>query len=108
MRADYDSEADALSIDLIEAERWDDRVDEPIHDDYCCVAFAGGQPANIEVLYPGEHPEHLDLLDAAAARYGLDAEELRALAMAALAAPDRVVTLELGVRQTGSAEPLSG
>lgn len=106
MRADYDSEADALSIELQIVDRWEG-ADEPIHDDYCHVALAGGEPANIEVLYLREHPEHLELLDKAAERYGLDAEMLQAVAAAALTAPDRVATLELGVRQSGSAEPLN-
>lgn len=106
MRADYDSEADALSIDLLVVDHWD-AADEPIHDDYCQVALASGKPANIEVLYPRAHPEHLRFLDKAADRYDLDAELLKTLATAALAAPDRVVELTLGERQSGSEESLT-
>jgi hypothetical protein len=95
MRAEYDSQANALSIDLVEADRWDDVPDEPVHDDYCHVAFASGRPANVELLYPRDH---LDLLDRVAAQFELDAEKLKAAATAALAAPDRVVTLEVATR----------
>jgi hypothetical protein len=93
MRADYDSEANALSIDLVDARRWEgaegvgERVD---------VAFAGGKPVNVELLYPGlglEQPLH-----AAADRFELDAEALIAAAQAAIAAPDRVVTVDVAVR----------
>jgi hypothetical protein len=43
MRAEYDSQADALSIDLVVVDRWDDS--DAIDDDYCTVALAGGRPA---------------------------------------------------------------
>ena len=90
MRAEYDSQADALSIDLIHVEHWDSS--DEIDDDYCNVALAGGQPANIELLSPAEH---IDLLAAAAQRYGLDREALEAAARSALAAPDRAVVLDV-------------
>ena len=44
MRADFDSEADALSIDLNVAGRWDGNVE--IDDTYCRVATSGGVPVN--------------------------------------------------------------
>jgi hypothetical protein len=93
MRADYDSKADALSIDLVATERWDgvDHVD----DDFCNVAFSNGRPANVELLYPRDH---LDLLEVAAQHHDLDATALIAAAQAALAAPDRPVTLDVGSR----------
>lgn len=95
MRAEYDSKADALSIDLLDVECWD--RGEPVDDDYTCnVTFSKGRPANVELLYPGGHPEHLRLLNDAADTYGLDAEALQAAAQSALAAPDRPVTLEVG------------
>ncbi len=47
MKADYGSEADALSIDLIEVDRWD--RGEDVDGSFCHVAFAGGRPANVEV-----------------------------------------------------------
>lgn len=90
MRAEYDSQADALSIDLIHAERWDGS--DAIDDDYCNVALANGRAANVELLAPAEH---LDLLAVASERHGLDAVALEAAARSALAAPDRVVVLEV-------------
>ena len=88
MRAEYDSQADALSIDLINVERWDGS--DAVDDDYCTVALAGKRPANIELIGPAEH---LGLLAVAAKRHQLDAEALQAAARSALAAPDRVVVL---------------
>ena len=93
MRAEYDSQADALSIDVIVTERWDHG--EGVDEDYCTVAFAKDRLANVELLSPRDH---LDLLETAAGKYDLDAEMLRAAATAALAAPDRMVTLEVASR----------
>jgi hypothetical protein len=87
MKADYDSEASALSIDLDEVPRWD--AGEEIDDTYCNVAFFQGRPVNVELLNPFDH------LDVVAQRFSLDAVALRATAQAALAAPDRVVTVTL-------------
>jgi uncharacterized protein YuzE len=94
MRAEYDSRADALAIDL---------VPEPIAhagegvDDRCTVAIDGhGRALSVELLYPSDGVE--PSLEAAATRYGLDAEALVAAARSALAAPDRVVVLEIGAR----------
>lgn len=93
MRADYDSEANALSIDLVDARRWEgsEGVGQRVN-----VAFANGEPVNVELLYPDlglEAPLH-----AAADRFELDAEALIAAAQAAIAAPDRAVTLEVAAR----------
>ena len=90
MRAEYDSEADALSIDLLEVDRWDGH--EAVDDTHCHVAFAGEEPANVELLSPAGN---LPLLAVAAERFGLDAQALEAAARSALAAPDRVVVLEV-------------
>jgi hypothetical protein len=90
MKADYDSEARALSIDLLEVDRWD--KGESIDDTYCQVALRKGQPVNIELLNPHEH---LDLLEKAAKLYGIDSTALLAAAQAALAAPDRAVTVDV-------------
>lgn len=90
MRADYDSHADALSIDLMEVPRWDDG--DEIDDTYCNVALCGGSLANIELLSPHNH---LDLLSIVAERYGVDSTALYAAAQAALTAPDRAVTLDV-------------
>lgn len=91
MRADYDSEANALSINLIQFDLIEHQ--DSVHDTYCQVAFAKGVPANIELLNPATH---LDLLEVVAKRYELDGTALLAAAQAALAAPDRVVELQLG------------
>jgi hypothetical protein len=93
MRADYDSEANALSIDLVDASHWEgsEGVGQQVN-----VTLADGKPVNVELLYPNlglEEPLH-----AAADRFELDAEALIAAAQAAIAAPDRVVTLEVAVR----------
>lgn len=89
MKADFDSQADALSIDLIDAERWDDSLE--IDGDYCRVAFEHGVAANIELLSPAEH---LDLLEEASVRAGVEHALVEAAARSALAAPDRLITLE--------------
>ena len=91
MRAEYDSEADALSIDLVEVDRWD--TSDPVDDHYCTVALARGQAANIELLSPAAH---LELLESAAERHGLDVEALIAAARSALAAPNRSVAIDVG------------
>ena len=93
MRAEYDSRADALSIDLIEVERWD--RSDPIDDDYCTVALVGGRAANVELVAPREY---LDLLRAAADRHGIDPEALEAAAQSALVAPDRPVVVDVLTR----------
>ena len=94
MRAEYDSRADALAIDL---------VADPIADsgegldDRCTVALdERGHVVSLELLYPGDGLE--PPLAAAAERYGLDAEALIAAARSALAAPDREIVLEVGAR----------
>jgi hypothetical protein len=93
MKAEYDSEANALSIDLVEAPRWD-------HSEVVLaranVAIGAGRPVNVELLYPDRGLQ--GPLSAAAARYGLDEEALIAAAQAAIAAPDRAVTLDVAVR----------
>jgi uncharacterized protein YuzE len=93
MRADYDSEADALSIELRQVERFDHQ--EQVDDDYCNVGVVDGAVVNVELLYPARY---LDLLETAAQRYDLDGIALLAAAQAALAAPDRVVELKVAAR----------
>ncbi|HEX8754159.1 MAG TPA: hypothetical protein VF731_12155 [Solirubrobacterales bacterium] len=88
MKADYDSEANALGIELIEVERWDDG--DEFDDDYCNLGFSKGRLVYIGLLYPSEN---LRLLEAVAESYELDPESLLAAAKAALAAPDRAVTV---------------
>jgi hypothetical protein len=90
MRAQYDSQADALSIDLIDVKEWDGS--DAIDDDYCSVALASGRPANVELLAPRDH---LGLLVRTADRYDLDVQALEAAAQSALAAPDRTIVLDV-------------
>lgn len=90
MQADYDSRADALSIDLIQFNRIEGQ--DSVDDTFCQVAFAHGRPANVELLNP---ISHLYLLTDVADRYELDGEALLAAAQAALAAPDRLVEVKL-------------
>lgn len=91
MKVDYDSQAEALSIDLMKVDRWDDG--DPIDDTYCHVALRNARPVNIELLNPREQ---LGLLAEVADKYGLDAVALRVAAEAALAGPDRPITLDVG------------
>ncbi len=96
MKADYDSEADAIAISVVELE--DDHV--PAHGDSvherCTVALLDGEVVDVEVLYPGRGLD--EPLAAAADRYGLDLEALTAAARSSLAAPDRVVTVDVAER----------
>lgn len=95
MRADYDSQADAISIDLADGvDRWDGGTDE-VHD-RCTVAIAAGRPVNVEVLYPNQGIN--EPLAAAADRYNLDLQALTAAASSALAAPDREVRIDVRAR----------
>lgn len=93
MKADYDSKANALSIDLLHAGHWEgsEAVGERVN-----VSLVDDKPANVELLYPDLGLE--EPLREAAERYQLDAEALIAAAAAAIAAPDREVTLELADR----------
>ena len=91
MRADFDSEADVLAIDLRAFDHYERQ--EHVDDDYCVVGFAAGSPVRIALLSP---EEHIDLLMVAAQRFELDGTALVAAAQAALAAPDRIVELKVG------------
>lgn len=90
MRADYDSTAQAISIAIVDELRADGS--DEVHS-RAIVALADGKPVEVQLLYPdmgiGEP------LAAVADRYDLDLEALRAAAQSALAAPDRVVVLEV-------------
>jgi hypothetical protein len=93
MRADYDSTANAISIAMTRAARADGS--DEVHP-RAIVALADGEPVEVQLLYPdlgiGEP------LAAVADRYELDLEALHAAAQSALAAPDRVVSLEVAAR----------
>ncbi len=93
MRADYDREANAISIALADeptaqrADRVHSRLVVALHDD---------RPIELQLLYPDLGIE--EPLEAAARAYGLDLEALLAGVRAALSAPDRSVTLDVDVR----------
>jgi hypothetical protein len=91
MKVDYDSEADALSIDLIEVDRWD--FGEEIEGTSCTVAMRDGLPVNVELLSPEKNLPQLQL---AAKRFDLDPQALLAAARAGLSVPDRPVRVEIG------------
>ena len=93
MQADYDSKANAISITLSREARAG-RADQ-VHS-RAVVALRDGRPIELQLLYPDLGVE--EPLGAIAERYGLDAEALTAAARAALAAPDRSVTLDVAVR----------
>jgi len=90
MKVDYDSEADALSIDLVEVDRWD--FGEEIENTSCTVAMRDGRPVNVELLSPADNLAQLEI---AARRFDLDPEALLAAARAGLSVPDRPVTVEI-------------
>jgi hypothetical protein len=94
MKADYDSKGDTIQIDLEAVGRVDYGDDEV--DDWLVVSICDGRPVRIDVI--GTSGDLVESLCAAARRYGLDAEALIAAARAALAAPDREVVLDIGVR----------
>ena len=93
MRADYDSSANAISIVIAEGAHAD-QIDE-VHA-RAIVALAEGRPVEVQVLYPDMGLT--EPLLAVAERYELDREALQAAAQSALAAPDRVVILEVAAR----------
>lgn len=93
MRADYDSKANAISIAL-GGEARAERADQ-VHS-RAVVAVRDDRPVELQLLYPDLGVE--EPLRAAAERYALDAEALIAAAQAALAAPDRSVTVDVAVR----------
>jgi hypothetical protein len=93
MQADYDSTANAISIVLVDGAHAD--ASDEVHA-RGIVALNQGRPVEVQVLYP-------DLgiaepLAAVADRYELDREALEAAARSALAAPDRLVTVEVQAR----------
>ena len=93
MRADYDSRANAISISLAaggHAEQADHVHSRAV------VALRDDHPVELQLLYPDLGVD--EPLEIAAQSYGLDVEALVAAARAALAAPDRSVTLDVAVR----------
>lgn len=93
MRADYDSTANAISIAISDVPHAD-KSDE-VHS-RAIVALADGKPVELQLLYPDMGIN--EPLAAVADRYDLDLEALHAAAQSALAAPDRVVVLQVEAR----------
>jgi hypothetical protein len=93
MRADYDSKGDTIQIELEPVDRLD-RDDADIAG--VIVGIRDERPVMIDVI--GTRAGIDEQLRAAAERYGLDAEALVAAAQAALAAPDRAITLDVALR----------
>ncbi len=93
MRAEYDSAANAISISIGQVAHAD-RSDEP--HPRAIVALAGGEPVEVQLLYPDMGIE--EPVAAAADSYSLDREALLAAARSALAAPDRTVVIEVSSR----------
>jgi hypothetical protein len=91
MKADYDSEADAVTIEIEAVDRWEANfeVDEDL---LCGVAMTEDRPVAVTLRYP---TEHLDLLREAGERFDLDPMALTATVQAALAAPDHEVTVDV-------------
>lgn len=94
MKADYDSEADAILIEIEEVDHWDNgaAVDHAMN---CQVAFRDRRPVGVSLRYPREEAH---LLERAAEQFGLDALGLLAATQAALAAPDHEVRVDVDPR----------
>jgi hypothetical protein len=97
MKVDYDSEAHSILFEFGEFHRFErgDHV-EVLGDYRCIVGFHDGHVAHIQLL---NADLNLALLDEVAERLELDASGLRAAAQAALAAPDREITIEVGAQR---------
>lgn len=94
MKVDYDSEGKSLLFEFEDSENYD-RVEE-LSTGECIVWTLGDRATSIQLLGADKH---IEPLDEAAERFELDAEGLRAAARAALAAPDREITIELGEKR---------
>ena len=92
MKAFYDSEADALQIHFTEPPR--SGYAEDVDGTACFVEIDDDdEKVGVELLWT---TEHLVLIDVAAEKYDLDAQALKAVAVAAMGAPRRYVTVEVG------------
>lgn len=91
MRADYDSEADALYVRIT-----DERIARSIELGDCVVVNldALGRARGVEIISPGV--PFAAYLRLAALRFGIDAPAVTAAAVASVAAPDRTVHIEVG------------
>lgn len=92
MKVDYDSEGHSLLFEFGEFGK-DDQVEEMTRGE-CIVWVLDGRANSIQLLLDADL--RLDPLDEVAERFELDIVVLRAAAQAALAAPDREITIEVG------------
>ncbi|HWO15609.1 MAG TPA: hypothetical protein VNM89_02725 [Solirubrobacterales bacterium] len=95
MTADYESAFDTIQITLEDVDRFSGSSDV-VGDGAVIVSFCDGRPVMVDVI--GTRHGFEKPLRTAAERNGLDAEALIAAATAAIAAPDRPVRLDVGVR----------
>jgi uncharacterized protein YuzE len=94
MKAFYDSEADGLAIHFTDPIRGGYAEDLEGVEDMCWVEIDDhGEKVGVDLLGTRKY---LHLLDAAAEQYDLDLDALKAAAAAAIAAPMRYVTVEVG------------
>lgn len=91
MRADYDSNANAISITLVPEVEHAERADQ-VHE-RAIVALHDGYPVELQVLYPDLGVE--EPIAAVVVRYDLDRGTLDAAVHSALVVPDRVVVLDV-------------
>jgi hypothetical protein len=95
MTADYESKFDTVQITLEAGDRLSGGSDV-VENGAVVVSFCDGRPAMVDVIGTREGFEKP--LRVAAERNNMDAEALIAAAKAAIAAPDRPVRLDVGVR----------
>ena len=99
MRVDYDSEGKSLLFEFGDSED-SNRVEE-LATGECIVWVLGDRATSIQLLAADKG---LEPLEEAAKRFDLDPEGLKAAAHAALAAPDREITIELGAKRLVGSE----
>jgi hypothetical protein len=95
MRADYDKTADTIQIELEPVDRLDGDV---IPVPGVLVGIRHGKPVLIDLVGTGAEVE--ERLTAVGESFELDAEALVAAARAALSAPDRAITVDVGLPAT--------
>ncbi|HEX4731169.1 MAG TPA: hypothetical protein VH299_07855 [Solirubrobacterales bacterium] len=97
MKVDYDSEGRTLLFEFGDFREFEgsDYVEE-LAGGSCIVWFHDDRPESIQLL--GADGD-IAPLDEVAERFELDADGLRVAARAALAAPDREITIEFGKRR---------
>ena len=99
MKVDYDSEGRSLLFELGEFGK-DDHVEE-MSSGECFVWVLDGNATSIQLL---DANRGIDPLEEVAKRFRLDADGLVAAARAALAAPDRAITIEVDRRRLSTGE----